>query len=156
MTDPVSTLTLRLTASPSRDFPVVTILVNGAEPFASTHLSQGGGFPPTELLGEESPLLPLPHLGRRVAVITCGCGFGGCGVAAPVIQLSADGRRVSWIDFRDYVGVFVRPVYDGVGGLEDIDGQPLDVADVVFDAEQYLAEVRRASEDGSWRPATRD
>lgn len=147
MTDQLSALTLQYTATGNPDFPVVTILVNGTDPFASTFMRQGGGFLPTELLGEESPLLPLPHVGRRVAVTTCECGFAGCGVAAPVIQLSADGRRVHWIDFRDYVGMFGGPVYEDI---EQVQGQPLEIPDLVFDAEQYLAEVRRASEDDSW------
>jgi hypothetical protein len=81
-----------------------------------------------------------------VAVYCCSCGEPGCGVIAPVIIPSPDGRRVSWVDFRDYVGVFVSPD-EAVGGDE---GTPWDLPDLHFDREQYIAEIERASRDGSW------
>jgi hypothetical protein len=70
----------------------------------------------------------------------------GCGVIAPVIIPSPDGRRVSWVDFRDYVGVFVGPVKSVVGD----EGRPWDLPDLHFDRERYVAEIERASQDGSW------
>src|SRR5262249_23309882 len=73
-------------------------------------------------------------------------GSPGCGVIAPVIVPSPDGRRVSWVDFCDYVGVFVSPG-KAVGGDE---GTPWDLPDLHFDREQYIAEIERASRDGSW------
>jgi len=126
------------------DWPVVRVLVNGQDPFAA--VAPGWrGFDPAKILGLRSPLLPVDQ-GRRVAVYCCSCREPGCGVIAPVIVPSPDGRLVSWTDFRDYVGVFVGPV-KSVGGDE---GTPWDLPDLHFDREQYVAEIERASRDGSW------
>jgi len=66
-------------------------------------------------------------------------------VIAPVILLSPDGRRVSWVDFRD-PGYFVdlEPVDDVEGG------RPWDLPDLHFDRELYIAEIERASAYESW------
>lgn len=127
------------------DWPAVRVLVDGRDPFAA--VAPGWrGFDPAKMLGPGSPLLP-EDLGRRVAVYCCSRGKPGCGVIAPVIVPSPDGRRVSWVDFRDYVGVFVGPVTESV--IED-EGRPWDLPDLHFDREQYVAEIERASRDGSW------
>ena len=73
----------------------------------------GAAFDPAKMLGPHSPLLP-EDMGRRVAVYRCSCGEAGCGVIAPVIVASPDGTRISWVDFRDYVGVFIGPVEESV------------------------------------------
>jgi hypothetical protein len=126
------------------DWPVVRVLVNGQDPFAA--VAPGWrGFDPAKILGLRSPLLPVDQ-GRRVAVYCCSCREPGCGVIAPVIVPSPDGRLVSWTDFRDYVGVFVGPV-KSVGGGE---GTRWDLPDLHFDREQYIAEIERASRDRSW------
>src|SRR5215471_5720648 len=90
------------------DWPVVRVLVDGQDSFAA--VAPGWrGVDPAKMLGPGSPLLPADQ-GRRVAVCCCSCGEPGCGVIAPVIVPSPEGRRVSWVDFRDYTGVFVGPV----------------------------------------------
>jgi hypothetical protein len=132
------------------DWPVVRVLVDGQDPFAA--VAPGWrGFDPTDVLGPRSPFLPADQ-GRRVAVYCCSCGEPGCGVIAPVIVPSPDGRRVSWVDFRDYVGVFVGPVTESDYGDE---GRPWDLPDLHFDREQYFAEIERASRDGSWETERR-
>jgi hypothetical protein len=80
------------------------------------------------------------------------CGEAGCGVIAPVIIPSPDGRRVSWVDFRDYVGVFIGPVEESVDQHE---GKPWELPDLHFAQEQYVAEIERASRDDSWETARR-
>jgi hypothetical protein len=132
------------------DWPVVRVLADGLDPFA---LAAPGwrGFDPAKMLGPRSPLLPA-DLGRRVAVYCCSCGEPGCGVIAPVIIPSPDGRRVSWVDFRDYVGVFTGPVTESADGNE---GRPWDLPDLHFGREQYVAEVERACRDGSWETGRR-
>ena len=80
-------------------WPVVQVLVDGRDPFAEV-APDWRGFDPAKMLGPHCPLLPV-DLGRRVAVYRCSCGEAGCGVIAPVIVPSPDGRRVSWVDFRD-------------------------------------------------------
>jgi hypothetical protein len=132
------------------DWPVVQVLADGKDPFAEA-APDWRGFDPTRMLGPHSPLLPV-DLGRRVAVYRCSCGEAGCGVIAPVIVPSPDGRRVSWVDFRDYVGVFNGPVEESGGAPE---GKPWDLPDLHFDREQYIAEVQRASRDGSWETPRR-
>ena len=127
------------------DWPVVTIRVDGEEPFASV-ASGWRGFDPTEMLDGASPLVPVDG-DRRVALWQCSCGIAGCGVIAPVIVASPDGRRISWVDFRDYVGVFVGPV---APTSADHEGVPWDLPDLHFDRAQYVAEVARACADRSW------
>jgi hypothetical protein len=128
------------------DWPVVQILVDGREAFVD-RLPGWQGFDPEDMLGDQSPLLP-EDLGRRVAVYRCSCGIEGCGVIAPVIMPSPDRRRVSWVDFRDYVGVFTGPAALDSGCS---DGRPWPIEDLHFDRSQYIAEIRRASGDRSWR-----
>src|SRR5262249_39779261 len=131
-------------------WPAVRVLVNGREPFAAA-APGWRGFDPAEVLGPRSPLLPADQ-GRRVAVYCCSCGEAGCGGIAPAIVPSPHGRRGSWVDFRDYVGVFVGPGTQVVDGDE---GRPWDLPDLHFDREQYIAEIERASLDGSWETGRR-
>ncbi len=147
----LSVLSLRFQIIDNRpDWPVVSVLVDGQDPFAAA-TPGWRGFDPEKMLGPDSPLLPA-DLGRRVAVYCCSCGEPGCGVIAPVIVPSPDGRRVSWVDFRDYVGVFAGPVTDSV---DDDDGRPWDLPDLHFDRQQYVAEIERASRDRSWETGRR-
>jgi len=132
------------------DWPTVGIEVNGRNPFEA--VAEGWrGFDPADMLGGERPLLPF-HIGRRVAVYCCSCGEPGCGVIAPWIERSPDGRLISWSDFRDYVGAFNGPVRDDVTGE---DGEPWELPAIYFAAEQYEAEVRRAAADRSWETPRR-
>ncbi|GAA5010612.1 hypothetical protein GCM10023317_47120 [Actinopolymorpha pittospori] len=132
------------------DWPVVQVLVDGEDPFAEA-APGWRGFDPEKILGTHSPLLPVDP-GRRVAVYRCSCGEAGCGVIAPVIVPAPDRRRVSWVDFRDYVGIFDGPVEESV---HEYEGKPWDLPDPHFDREQYIAEVRRACADDSWETPRR-
>jgi hypothetical protein len=149
-TSGLSVLTLRFEVLDDRpDWPVVTILVDGENPSAS--VADGWrGFDPAQILGEGSPLTPT-DAGRRVAVWMCSCGFEGCGVIAPLIIASPDGRRISWVDFRDFTGVFVGPTSDTRGARS----RSWDLPDIHFDRSQYLAEVERATGDRGWESTTR-
>lgn len=133
-----------------RDWPVVTIKVDGDDPFAAV-ASGWRGFGPERILGSTLPLLP-DGTGQRVALYVCECGEAGCGVIAPVVVASADGRRVSWVDFRNYVGVFHDPT---VESSELSDGSSWGLPDLHFDRVQYEAEVRRAAADLSWETPAR-
>jgi hypothetical protein len=129
------------------DSPVVSIRVNGRNPFAK----DWQGFDPAQILGAGSPLVP-DDTGRRVAVYRCSCGEPGCGVIAPYIVTSPDRQKISWVDFRDYTGVFVSPLEPRSAEFE---GRPWDLPDLHFDRVQYLAEVRRATKDRSWETPRR-
>jgi len=132
------------------DWPDVRIFADGRDPFAA--VAPGWrGFDPPEMLGPCSPLLPVDQ-GRRVAVYCCSCRVSMCGVIAPVIVPSPDGRRVSWVDFRDYTGVFIGPNRRIDDGDE---GRPWDLPDLHFGREQYIAEIERASTDESWETCRR-
>jgi hypothetical protein len=144
-------LSLRVQVIDDRpDWPVVSVLVDGQDPFAAD-TPGWRGFDPQEILGPDSPLLPA-DLGRRVAVYCCSCGEPGCGVIAPVIVASPDGRRVSWVDFRDYTGVFYGPVSSCAA---DDDGTPWELPDLHFDRQQYVTEIERAGRDRSWETSRR-
>lgn len=130
------------------DWPVVAIRVNGRDPFGQDGWQ---GFDPAQILGEGSPLAPDDR-GRRVAVYRCSCGEAGCGVIAPYVVGSPDRRRISWVDFRDYTGVFARPL---APGSVDYEGRSWGLPDLHFDRDQYLAEVRRATADRSWETPRR-
>jgi hypothetical protein len=82
----------------------------------------------------------------------CSCGEAGCGVTAPYIVGSPDRSRISWVDFRDYVGVFAGPL---APGSADHEGRPCEPLDFHFDRAQYLAEVRQATADRSWETLRR-
>lgn len=144
---PVSTLELFFEVPDDRpDWPAVGILVDGRDPFVEV-APEWRGFDPASILGAASPLLPVEPAGRRVALRRCSCGEAGCGVIAPVIVASPDRRHVSWTDFRDYTGEFLRPTVDDV--LED-EGREWELPDLHFDREQYESEVRRIAADSSW------
>lgn len=147
----LSVLTLGFEVRDDRpDWPVVTIRVDGDDPFAPV-ASGWMGFDPAEMLGSSSPLLPEDG-DRRVAVYRCSCGESGCGVMAPRIVASPDGKRISWVDFRDYVGVFIGPLEPESA---DHEGRPWDLPDLHFDRDEYVAEVTRASRDRSWETRRR-
>lgn len=132
------------------DWPVLAIRIDGQLPFAQ--VAKGWqGFDPGKMLGPHSPLLP-DDLGRRVALYRCSCGEAGCGVIAPVIVASPAQSRISWVDFRDYVGVFIGPVEPEAA---DHEGKPWDLPDVHFDRDQYVTEVLRATSDRSWETPRR-
>ena len=147
----VSVLQLQFLVLGNRaDWPVVQVLVDGREAFVD-ELPGWQGFDPGDMLGDHSPLLPEVH-GRRVAVYRCSCGIEGCGVIAPVIMASPDGQRGSWVDFRDYTGVFTGPTAPDTGRL---DGRPWPFQDLHFGRRQYVAEIRRVSGDSSWETSRR-
>jgi hypothetical protein len=136
-----------------RDYPVLTILVDGQDVLANARGTKFIGFDPEPMLGPGSPLLPSRDP-RRVAVYRCSCGEPGCGVVAPLI--SETNGRILWTDFRDYTGVFVGPTVDESVSDEILnDGDPLGLPDMWFDSLQYRAEVDRASADDSWETERR-
>jgi hypothetical protein len=149
--DGVSVLTLRFEVLDGRpDWPVLGIFVNGESPFEK--VAKGWrGFDPGKILGASSPLIP-DDSGRRVAVYRCSCGESGCGVIAPFIVASPNHKRISWVDFRDYVGVFAAPVEPDAANHQ---GEPWDLPDIHFDRDQYVAEVQRAASDRSWETSPR-
>lgn len=148
----LSVLRLETQTRTRPDWPVVRILVDTVDPF-DVVAPGWQGFDPDDILGPSSPLLPTAKP-RRVAVYRCSCGEPGCGVVAPIIERTADARLVLWHDFRDYVGLFSGPnvTYPDV---EFVASRSWDVPRLVFDAEQYRAEVRRATQDRGWETPRR-
>jgi hypothetical protein len=132
------------------DWPTVTISIDGVNPFAQV-APEWGGFDPSDVFIEDSPLLPQ-HPPRRVGVWRCSCGIEGCGVIAPVIAASPDGKEVSWSDLCDYTGVFVGPYPIGA---DPANGRPWALPTYRFAMSQYVAEVRRTTADHSWESPRR-
>lgn len=149
-THDLAVLTLEFEVLGVPDWPVLSIRVNGENPFEKV-AKDWQGFDPGKMLGRPSPLIP-DDTGRRVALYRCSCGEAGCGVIAPCIVASPDRKRISWVDFRDYVGVFIGPTAPGSAGY---DGKPWDLPDLHFEYAQYVAEVRRAMADHSWETPRR-
>jgi hypothetical protein len=81
---------------------------------------------------------------RRVAIYRCTCGEAGCACVAPFICQA--GMHVRWTDFRDFTGVYVEPAVES----NPPGGAALPLPELVFDADQYRAEVERATVDRSW------
>ncbi|GAA2839535.1 hypothetical protein [Kribbella solani] len=152
------------------DWPLVTILVDGKNPFAKV-APDWQGFDPADLFGPprpagpasrstsapsrtpvRRPLVPVLPGGHRAAVYRCSCGEPGCGVIAPLIVASPDHARISWVDFRDYTGVFDAPLAPAAA---DYGGTPWPLPDLHFARDQYLREVRRATDDRSWETPRR-
>lgn len=151
--DHVYLLKLEIHSPENPDWPVVRILVDGADAFE--HVAPGWiGFDPDDILGHDSPLLPDTD-DRRVAVYRCSCGEAGCGVIAPTIARTPDARHVLWQDFRNYAGEFFRPLpTDSNTDLTGL-GSRWDLPVLCFDVHQYIAELARASQDRAWETPRR-
>lgn len=134
---------------PNPDWPSVYILIDGEDPFAQV-APDWLGFDPDDVFATGDPLVPRSQP-RRVAVCRCSCGEPGCGVIAPVIAFSADGLAIEWRDFRDYTGVFGKPLGPG----DPRGGTAWELPTLRFPRDQYLAEVRRAAADRSWETPRR-
>lgn len=126
------------------DWPAVAILIDGRDLSELAGTDSYVGFDPDAILGPDQPLMP-DVLPRRVAVYRCQCGEAGCGCIAP--QIHREGDAIVWSDARDVTGVFMRPL---VKGEAPSGGRALPMPLLRFDAAQYEAEVRRASNDRSW------
>lgn len=149
----VSLLKLEVHPHENPDWPVLRILVDGADPFET--VAPGWlGFDPDDILGPRSPLLPGTE-DRRVAVYRCSCGEAGCGVIAPTITQTTDEHDIGWRDFRDYVGVFFRPLPTNPAADLTGLGRRWGLPDLRFNTRQYVAEVARASRDRTWETPRR-
>lgn len=107
-------------------------------------------FDPSKVFASREVLLP-GDVPCRVAVYQCSCGEPGCGSLTPVIE--SDGKNlVRWTDFQDFTGVFDGPRLISDPEDEELfsDGHPQAVDDLVFNRQQYQAEVVRAAADMSW------
>lgn len=137
---------LRIDAGDSPDWPRVTVLIDGEDIIG--HATGFKGFDPDDLLAEDGPLLPQEPP-RRVAIYRCSCGEAGCGVAACIVS-EVDGF-VRWQDFRDFIGVYCKPMVDE----DPPGGSRHGLPDLAFDGGQYRAEVARATADRGWETTRR-
>lgn len=141
----LSRLEIRVVPGESADDPRVVLLVDGRDVLAE----QGHrGFGPESLLHRGDPLIPVSPP-RRVVLYHCGCGVAGCSGRA--CDISESDGVVRWSGFRRFVGLN-DPLDDTVA---DEHGWPDDLPDLVFDAAQYRAEVKRVKEDRSWETRRR-
>lgn len=152
--DRTLSLSLRVMSHDGRpNLPDVDIHVDGRPAFFD--VAPGWrGFDPDDILGAGSPLLPVPG-GRWVALNRCTCGEPGCGTIAAWVEPSGDGSRVTWSDFRDFVGVFHRPLVDEIDEVDVAHSKPWDLPPMHFDRASYVAEVERASADRTWETPAR-
>jgi hypothetical protein len=133
---------------PDPDFVGVTILVDGKDLLARAgpRGPYRGPWPPA-LLGDESPLIPADPP-RRISLYFEGTMHPDEGNITAIIS-DAD-RHVIWADFRECpADATIDP--DGMMfDLHPATSTALRVPDLVFDREQYMAEVRRASAERDW------
>lgn len=123
--------------------PVVRILIDGRELLAGPRGDSEDryyGSPPAALVDGDVPLLQ-GQWARRLVLYICGCGVPADRCIAPVIRAS-DGT-VRWTDFRQcWDGPGIEPP---VLELYPQASRPINIADLVFDHEQYFAEVQRVA-----------
>lgn len=110
------TSTLRLRVHSGEHGRCLDISVDGVS-LTSRVALDWSGFEPQHMLGADAPLM-----------------------IAPVIVGSVDGRTISWIDFRDFVGVFDGPL---ATWTTDWEGVPWPIPDLHFDSDAYLREIHR-------------
>ncbi|WP_328991138.1 hypothetical protein OG394_33285 [Kribbella sp. NBC_01245] len=122
--------------------PRLTVLVDGVDVIGAA--TGQVGWSPDVVLSDDSPFLPS-RPGDRIAIYHCACPADGCGVVAPMMRKIVG--QLWWMDFRSYTGVF-----DGPRAIAEIPpdaGERLQVPTLIFDDEQYRAEVARAI--AAWR-----
>lgn len=141
----MATIGFRIDPGEYVDYPNVTVLVDGVDVIGAA--TDFIGFDPADLF--DSGALVPEDVPRRVAVYRCNCGEAGCGCAAPIIERSGD--LIRWHDFRDFVGVYVKPTI----AVEPDSGRSLPIADIEFDADDYLRAVADAAADRSWETRPR-
>lgn len=152
--DHLSSLSLVVASHDGRpNLPDVDIHVDGRPAFFD--VAPGWkGFDPDHMLGADSPLLPVPG-GRWVALNRCTCGEPGCGTIAAWVEPSGDGTRVTWSNFRDFVGVFHHPLVDEITKAEVAHSKPWGLPPMHFDRASYVTEVERANADRTWETPAR-
>jgi hypothetical protein len=111
---------------------------------------------PGAVLTDDSPLLPASPP-RRVLLYSEGADDPDESTVTAVISTARD--QVTWTDFRECRAAAARDGDRMVFGLRPPGSTELSVPDIVFDREQYLAEVRRAIaarewESDRWQTAT--
>jgi hypothetical protein len=130
------------------DFLRVKILFDGQE--ALTGAGLRGPFvgpSPPALLESDSPLLPADPP-ARVALYHEGTFDPDEGIITAIISV-AEGH-VIWADFRECPADTALDPDEMIFELRPAQGSALSVPDLVFDQEQYLAEVRRAITEREW------
>ncbi|MFY0405444.1 hypothetical protein [Solicola sp. PLA-1-18] len=139
------------------DDPTVRLLVDGFDVLDPERFDTG--YDPDSLLGT-GDLVPTdpPH---RVGLYHCKCDTLFCESIAGIIVRRGD--RIEWTDFRSLTGQYDdNPT--SIDGLTDpyatdTDGtfepSALDLPTISFDANQYLAEVARATADRAWETPIR-
>ena len=129
------------------DFVSVIILVDGREllSWAGSRGRYIGPWPPG-LLAADSDLIPADPP-RRVMLYSQGVPDPAESIITAVIRIAGD--RVIWYDLHEsLVNTGDADVIDLDGDM--VDSRALDLPDIVFDREQYLAEVYRAIGDREW------
>jgi len=121
-------------------YPVARLMIDGEDALADVGKWRLGPWPAEQILTADAPLLPaLPP--RRVIVYA---GWPDPDGLAPKI-----GRRddvVVWSDFHTVFEISDAPL----DFAEAYSWAPVPVPDMLFDAQQYTAEVQRATAAREW------
>jgi hypothetical protein len=117
------------------------LLADGIEGLAIVGGHRYTGFPAAELLGRDAPLLPAQPA-RHVPLYA---KVEGTGTIAALIHTWSGDRYIAWSDFRQF-----DRQYAAATPPDPLDGTPFGVPQV-FDADQYRAEVKRATAESALR-----
>lgn len=143
---PLRTLSIRLEPTPFG--ALVRLLVDGKDVLAATGNDEPNVASDILATGAMLPVDPP----RRVALYGCGCGIFGCANVA--VLISQQGNTVSWSDAMSVTGEYgsalhgdFEQVPDPVALLGDnaFLAHDLHLPTISFAADQYLAEVNRAT-----------
>ena len=131
------------------DFPGVKILVDGQDLLAQPgrYGPYRGPWPPA-LLGDESPFLPVDPPRRILLYMESTTPDPDNGSITAIIS-DADGYVV-WADFRECPTDAAIDEDEMVFDHHPSRSTALSIPDLLFDREQYVAEVRRASAERDW------
>jgi len=128
-----------------RTYPVLKILIDGAEVLAGRRRCYTG-WHPAEILGSGSSPLVATTPARRVALYVDAIGGPRAGCLAAFVKTV--GNQMTWADFRRFENIYDAPAAQQ--GTEGGDWRDTP-APAVFNTAQYQWEIDRVNREQEWK-----